>query len=546
MCQIFPRLSHIACATGLLGAGLPTVISPVFAGAAERDRAELALIFQIRNAREDSVSRVLTRIRQMAPDRNTLTRDRVRLEERRQDARSRARYLAFWLQKDLDGDGRVTRQEFDASSDLGLSGSGKERLQKKALQTLARTDTDKNGIVTWSEALADAKAELASRKGKSNRMSLLDALFVLDPNQDGIVTVGEARTLAGALFDRFDADGNGYLDPPEHKKRQAYIREKTVRSANTAIPRSQRYRLPCELPKPDVGDEVVLVAGLEPEAMSTVFLGADTSWTWTGEMTIEPGKKPIYLLVYSRSATIWRFKGALDRIAKVVFLPSGVSKGNGVGQIGLPRDKVVFGEARACIRTMPQKGTGQWQLDRARIETTLGRNIDKLVLARKFADISVPSGTVTFTGGPNLVNDSGWVIIQRGKTSRRERVPTSHAPTEPPEGVDAMTWGRIYERARGGIEKLDANAVVSPGAKGNYTFLPGDAGLLPLLTSGALSRIDKAYMKVEKPISQWPQRLATRRFILKKGLPTPDNFPASYCLYSEDTGELLIGKSHCR
>lgn len=87
---------------------------------------------------------------------------------------------------DVDGDGRITRSEFQA-----LRGLGFERL-------------DANGDDQLSaEERAAAQGPMARQLGRA------------DANGDGVVTATEFLNQPARAFDRFDANNDGVLDADE-------------------------------------------------------------------------------------------------------------------------------------------------------------------------------------------------------------------------------------------------------------------------------------------------------------------------------------------
>ena len=99
------------------------------------------------------------------------------------------------LRLDTDGDGRVSREEFQ-SGERGGPGRG-----------LAQADSDGDGAVSRDEVQAMLKDETRKREGR-----MLGAFDAMDSDGNGVVTREE---MVEGAFSRIDGDGDGYVTEEE-------------------------------------------------------------------------------------------------------------------------------------------------------------------------------------------------------------------------------------------------------------------------------------------------------------------------------------------
>ena len=298
---------------------------------------------------ESFIAQFLQPIRQSA-DGRALTAAEVEAAERRQIVERRAAIIGEMLRYDLDGDGAVTAAEVQEGGDRRNrprrnSAEVQEQLRNQAtqkFQSYAKADTDRDGRVTVAEMLArdDVQPPRGERRQATARL-----LLELDADADGKVTAQEAETRARAVFARYDKDGDGLIDDDAVKtlNDQANAR-RVARQMEESAAR-------CAMPKPSANDLVVLFQASAGQALSTVALGSRNETTHAVTLKVEPGDKPIYLVLGTGRNMVWQIVGATDRVARLVLLGREPAAGLGgrAGATGIDASKTAFADMSACL-----------------------------------------------------------------------------------------------------------------------------------------------------------------------------------------------------
>jgi hypothetical protein len=126
-------------------------------------------------------------------------------------------------------------------------------------------------------------------------------------------------------------------------------------SACACIPGGLTIKPTCEFPAASADEQVVLIdsqsisgAGRSSRAwlensVSSIAVGSDTSLpTQAIDLQVNPGSRKIYVVLGNDLPTIWRFTGDTQRVSRVVAFGSRAVGADGVGIVGIPRDKITF------------------------------------------------------------------------------------------------------------------------------------------------------------------------------------------------------------
>jgi len=105
---------------------------------------------------------------------------------------------AMFKQMDTNGDGKISAEEHAAAV-------------KKMFDIM---DANHDGKVTADEMTA-AHEKITGKKAQPGEMSSADKIKMFDTNGDGVLSAEEHQTGAKAMFDKMDADKDGFVTKAE-------------------------------------------------------------------------------------------------------------------------------------------------------------------------------------------------------------------------------------------------------------------------------------------------------------------------------------------
>lgn len=409
-------------------------------------------------------------------------------------AAERAQLLSVLLAADLDNDGNVTRDEIKRVLQIGRSHGMMGDL-------FLQFDTNLDDTVSAEELALGIKAATEGRQSRGQDRSILFGQLI-DFDADGQITTEELDRAAAALSLKFAPIAG----------------ETRVTPAKKAAPAAGDSR-PCGIPKPSDRALVQVVTGYEGDALANVSIGGQDRVTETAELVIEPGDKPIYLVVSSFELIIWRVVGAVDRVERIV-VQSGVGSSDiRIGAVtGVPADRVTFVAAEACFKSGWESGRARNVADALR--SNLGRDIDGVFADYTLASVALPSGK-----GKSVKKRRGEVdvVISGGKRYLLTEDGVTEVPTSEP-GKEGDALKQEMDRFHpGGVVTFDPKAVVSAHPVEPYAVLPQEAGLRQLIDQGLIEPQGNGF-RVMKPIPRFPAGLNGAHgvvFFLDSGVPMP-------------------------
>jgi Ca2+-binding EF-hand superfamily protein len=469
-------------------------------------------------AREQFIATVLAPLRALDTDQNGLDAAEIDAIEAQRLASLRASQMQTLLRYDLDWDGRVTREEVRRVTGAARAGHGRimndeilKKLIDKAVDRVMQADADGDGVVTLEEMRAQ-QATKENPQRSHNDTARARMLLALDPDKDGHLTAEELTKLARDTFARYDKDGNGVLSADE----VAPLRECSNRSAMMS-----RLLARCTLPMPAADAHVAALGIYEGESVPTVSVAGLDATTSTARVIIEPGDKPIYLLLTAYDHMIWQIGGDTKRVSRAVVVAR-TSRGKpGAGVTGLPAERVTFVDGSACRLAFHDTNSAKTVQVRAAIEHALKHPVESVAGTYRLLAINIPSGTPA--EAPKLDRAS-------------------------PAGVPQRVWSNFVRFTPGGLNVIDAKTVVSPQPAEAYDVLPGHAGIVQLVQDGAIEPMNDGTLHIVKPIPHFPAGLfgsLSVTYLLGKGLPMPAGSPGHSCVISEETGMPLTSTPHC-
>ena len=231
------------------------------------------------------------------------------------------------------------------------------------------------------------------------------------------------------------------------------------------------------------------------------------------DIVIEPGVRPLYLMVEASRGTIWRVSGAKERIQTLIVQTTSPSGASGV--VGVPADHVFFSHysppfGRPSIR--PDEN------ERRALRTQDGFVIMATLIGRE-PDVFPP-----WSGEPRVALPSGAPILE--------------GLTDVEKAIEGWLTPRSASDRRVYLIKIKPEQVVAERPLRPYVNLPGELGLRQLCESGALQRIGENRYRVLKKI-QIPAGVSWGvEFLLAPGVEAPDsNAIERDHVRREDTGE---------
>jgi len=469
-------------------------------------------------------------------------------------------FLAMFLPADFDGDGVITEEELrfftryrqrtnvPAPSGRTVSESMVD-IQLRRFKTL---DLDGDGRVTVAELLKSGlsgpeRQALGSHPATQVR-SLLS--FVADGKTG--VSLADIEPPAEAMFRTVDTDGDNVLsqdevkayrlrpDQPDGKARLAAEqamrqREEARRDAGALRARKeQEAHAACLMPKASDAAQVVLVGGYETQALSTTTVGSQDIAVGVGDVIIEPGEGPLYLVMVSHRSTIWRFTGAVERLERVVLAAAMPQDKPAVGATGVAPERITFLGQSRCVGYFSDSPSTQSSIAAATVRREVGKDVALIVSRYAFSSVAIPSGHLE---SASRENRGRLVIVKPSGTLRIEGDASNVIVRNGPGNLIED----LHRFRPGGVIEIDPARVVSSLPAERYQVLPQQAGLLQLVQSGALVQNRSGEYLIKEKI-RFPAELTgahSVKFLLLRGVPMPEGNPGHSTVISEETGEAL-------
>jgi Ca2+-binding EF-hand superfamily protein len=549
------RLALAMCLLAFPAMAQPRTVDP-------RDAAMQTLLLQLHpGATLDAFTeRLRQEFRQLDADADgVLTAADADMHEAVAIAQVRAMMATQILRADLDHDGVVTADELRRvlayERRLQNAPAGGQAIESEVRRLMA-ADKDGDGRISAAEAMGAADLQPENRRtaaaAASGTASRVRQLLTLSKSGDGRLALADFEAAGAEQFRAVDADGNGTIAQEElntYRQRQV---EQTRRNAAAAQEAAERAA--CAMPKASDAAKVVVLSAYRGEAISRVALGSQDVMTGTGEIRIEPGEGPLYIVVVSHEPTIWRVTGAVERIERLIAAgmtpadsKTALTAARGslmmtlpnneknpvplMGISGVPADRVSFLTRATCLKSFTEKVTADSVQTVAAVRRDSGKDPDVVAGRYNVGGFVVPSGQIRSAyddknqprltivkeyGTLTLKGDTSGVVVQTGP-------------------IDVET--DLAQSSPGGVVDLDEKAVVANAPVARYDILPGLAGLLQLQNSGALTRNSRGEFIIRRQI-RFPAGLSGHsvKFVLLRGVPVPEGNPDGAMVISEETG----------
>jgi Ca2+-binding EF-hand superfamily protein len=480
-------------------------------------------------------------------------------------AQLRAAAAMQFLRFDLDRDGVVTADEARRMlryEQRNLTRTNSAQMIEAEVSRVMASDKNGDGKVTLAEAMDAAVAQIgAGFNAIYSPSGRVRTLLALSPSHDNRLTLADFEALGAERFRALDTDNNGTISQDElnayrHREADEARRKAEEARRQAQAERDEKAQAECVMPKASDASKVAVLSARRSEALSRVALGSQDVVTGTGEIRIEPGAEPLYVVVITQEPTIWRVTGAVERVERLVAAAitteesnmrlgiSGntITVGGGapskadttplIGVIGLPADRVTFVPRANCFKAFIETRSIDAAYSLALVRRYAGK--DPAVVAGRYnvGAFALPSGTIRSAyedrtqprltiekryGTLNLAGDTSGVVVRSG-----------------PMDLDK----ELAETSPGGLVNIDEKSVVTPATVVRYDILPGLAGLMQLQNSGALTRNREGEFIIHRQI-RFPAGLGEHRatFLLLHGVPLPQGNSGVATVISEDTGQ---------
>ena len=524
---------------------LTCVISPALVSAqADPDKGEEWLVIQLGGplmAQDAKVETVLQQISSIfinsdVDDGGICARDYV-LAEQVEQARERSGMLMRWGQWDLDNDGKVTRNElelyFNRQSRQAITGHGGVFLlptKAQSFEMLAKLtgdalawDFDHDGTITLAEISQAANDAWSKRQSTNSDRNRRLVPLSLDANNDKTVSLDEFETAARRVLDSIDRNGDGKISTDEATS----LRERVNAIQKAQADRAKQEKFiekvkACGLTSPGVNTRVVMIGAYEGAGLSTVSLGDDDETVGVTDISVESGPEPLYVILTTCGANIWRFSGSVERIERVFACANsaGVSSVPRVGVTGLARDKVTIAGTGDCIPCFSKPDSVESKHALEGVKFAIGRTPDTIATIYSANGFSIPSGA----------HDDKHVMT--GQMAL------------PLTGPATALWQMVLVYNPAGVIELSPETVVSTLPASRYKILPQQAGLAQLVERGALEiyKSTKALVVSDSEVrnTSLPSHLLIRKkmrypaglygghsaiFVLPPDVPEPEGNP---------------------
>lgn len=452
-----------------------TSIATAQSGAAERLKA-LLQIGDPTNSYEGVVAELSKVVRLYDVNGDGVTDDELDVADLHAAAKARAQAAMQFLSADLDNDLQMTRAEREIFARLGNDALSVEQFDA--------LDHDANGTIDWREVSDQAVARgRIVQKANLRRVSL-----DIDPTPGTPFTLADATTLADELFAVADLNDDRLVDGGE--RRTISAQERLLAPA----PRSQLTGRVladgiCRAPKALPGDQAVFVGTHEGLAYATSFVGRSDVPSHVVRVHVAPGPEQIYFMGSAYTSVIWQFTGATERVRQAVL--AGVEA---QGALGLARERVTIEVADDCFPLVDDLNGISGVDANIALRDFTSHDETSMAAAPKVFGVYVPE----------------MKLIPTPEGSTPGAMPLIAVP---PEDVVATEPARSYE------------------------VLPGRAGLVQLVATGALEPLGGDDFRIAKPIPHFPAALGNAvRLLLGRGIPMPSGSAGRACVIDEVTG----------
>jgi hypothetical protein len=230
--------------------------------------------------------------------------------------------------------------------------------------------------------------------------------------------------------------------------------------------------------------------------------------------------------------------GAVERVERIVAssATSGPNEGAPdqpplVGVTGVAKERVTIPQSPRCFRGFRESPSTESAAAIGSVRRLTGTEPAVVATRHSVSTFFVPSGKIE-----SLRQSRQTLTIESG--GQRIVIEDNNPPRVVTEKGAALLERMLRRYLPGGVVEIDPAAVVSSRPAERYVTLPGHAGLLQLVKSGALAVNDSGEFVIRQKL-RLPAGLSggdAVRFLLLRGVPEPDGDPGHSKIISEETG----------
>lgn len=489
----------------------------------------------------DNLARVF---QQLDSDGQGITADSIQFIETVITSQRRGYIAGEWLRYDLNGDLRVSREEFAGWTSqrkfggrkAGMNAAQKLRVStemQKRLDSAFKSDLNDDGFIDGVELYQppERRGEARERDRELSVTEFAKSLLKSDRNGDGVLTQLEASQLAAETLVGVD---------------EQIIKTLERREGNRALGMTD------ECPQIDVSkdSQLVLFGSYESTSLSNVTIAGQDDVTKGAAVFIEDGAQPLTLFLSSHSPMIWQFSGAVQRVSKVVAFGGNGGRGGhekpAAGVIGIDKSKLEFVKSGQCFRSFDKAASGEGLRAKAAVERMTGRAPDILLGKNEVTVLALPSGAGLDSPGEGqdpevlrqLIEKSGAKFFTVGENGALTRLDAT--AEQESHRSDLLRYNPS------GIMSFSASDVVSDAKVEAYEVYPEHAGLMQLKALGKITDMDGQW-RINEAI-RFPAGLAgalSAKYLLPKGIKMPEGDVGHSCVMSEDAGGGAVTENRC-
>ena len=159
----------------------------------------------------------------------------------------------------------------------------------------------------------------------------------------------------------------------------------------------------CEMPSASDNANVLLLTIGGGEGLSTTTIATQEARVSTAIISIEPGPEPLYVVVSSEDAAIWRMQGAVNRVERIVFATlanewRGTAPLPLAGVTGISPDRITFLKLPRCLQYFVDAPSIASAISAAMVKRYTGKAPAIIVGRVTAAEIVLPSGVFKPSG----------------------------------------------------------------------------------------------------------------------------------------------------